>query len=753
MVRFNIGQTKPEYVIAEFDDNFTTVNIYPNGPDSDGITKDFIGDPLSRIIVVDPGYPIYIHRDTLKTVTVQEGITKLGLNAFARTNITSITLPSSLKHLGNGCFDNVKTLTSIELPENLETIGQAAFRSCTELTSITPFLPQNITNIGKLAFYNCSKLQSSNNSLSLPPNITIIDENTFTSCENLYINLLSIPEGVTEIGYQAFSHCSRMICKLSLPSTLKKISAAAFQNCSFTGKLELPEGLEYIGDFAFNHCKNFSNRSLRIPSTVAIIGGDTESKVTPYKVVSIKLRDDGDNTGIGSHVFYDFATPYIQSFEVAEENNYFKSVDGVLFSKDGTRLVAYPASKHSKATYEIPEGVTRIDELAFSRIVEGSSVSSRWDTLILPDSYVVETENQPTNIINRLNGNSLATALYSYTEVTNIQVKSSNPRYTTIDGCLYDKTGTILYYVPTNKTGTLNLNNTTLKIDLGALYGFEITKTSVLSNLTIPRYVQDISDVEIDRLNKFIQIKNKFVDIEPGNVSIAKSGNSIVRLMTILSTGLVSNLKLISSGNVPDTSKLSKGEMAFGIIGSNLELYVNPDGVVRKLISISLVQNDANDESNENKSETSNDIVSDLVSEPNKDSDSNNEPDLNNSNSNNVIESNDSTKNDNSDNTDTSTDNGSSNNITEDNKTDNETDETNDVVDSAEGNKGDNADNPNNSESNGSGGHITTGPEEGEDSISGGEITNTGETETPNNGITVGTDDLDDGSHDAVIVW
>ena len=71
------------------------------------------------------------------------------------------------------------------------------------------------------------------------------------------------------------------------------------------------------------------------------------------------------------------------AFEVADGNQYFKTVDGILYSADMTRMLAYPRGKRD-TVFEIPEGVTQLDEMAFSR-------ASYLKTIILPDSYEIKT--------------------------------------------------------------------------------------------------------------------------------------------------------------------------------------------------------------------------------------------------------------------------------------------------------------------------------------------------------------------------
>lgn len=571
---FGIGKTKPEYVIAEFNEDFTHVDIYKNGENSDGLSKDFVSP------TADKTYPIYNNRATLKTVTVEEGVVGLGGNAFAMTNITSITLPQSLREIGVGCFNACKSLTGFVIPDGVKTLGKAAFNNCTAAASELKLpsslenlgdqvfngdkkltgsivIPSRVTSIGKLCFQNCSGLKGT---LELNKNLQTIGTQAFYGCSGLTGDIV-IPDNVTTIGQYAFgsdtgftgklvlgdsvktiepyafSGCSKVTGGITTPKSLEKIGAFAFQSMyGLNGDLTLNEGLLYIGDGAFNQCQNMSNKSLAIPGSVTTIGGDTSYEVTEDAVLSSGFAEE--NTGIGSHVFFNFATSTLQSYEVNGGVS-FKAVDGVLFSADGTRLLAYPASKEG-ATYTIPEGVTVIDELAFGRPVNGSA-SEKLKTLILPNSYVIKTTNQAENILNRGNGNSLAVALYTHTSVTDVQVKSDNPNYKSVDGCVYSKDGTTLFYVPVAKSGTLNIADGTKTIMFGALYGFEKAAEhpnsgSLFTNLTsvnIPASVNGIYNITLTRLNAFLTA-GRSVTIADGNSALTIENGKIKALTPVL---------------------------------------------------------------------------------------------------------------------------------------------------------------------------------------------------------------------------
>lgn len=520
---FGIGRTRPEYVLAKFNEDFTHVTVFRNGEDSDGLSKNFVSP------TADPTYPIYNHRATLKTVTVQEGVVGLGGNAFAMTNIESITLPNSLREIGKGCFNACKQLKGFSIPDGVTTIGMSAFQNCTAASSEL-HLPVSLTELGKQAFYNCSKLTGS---VVIPDGVEVIGQNAFGNCSSLN-GTVTLNEGLKAIEPYAFSGCSKLTGSLTMPDTLETIGAFAFQSMrGLDGTLTLNDGLQHIGDGAFNQCQNMTNSILKIPASVRTIGGDTIATVTATSA-SISLGTE-PYLNSGSHVFYNFATASLREFSVPESSASFQSVDGVLYTKDGSRLLAYPPSKDG-AVFEIPEGVTQIDEMAFGRTINGSA-ANKLQTLVLPNSYVIRTSTQPQNVLNRANGHSLSAALYTHSSLTEIRVKDDNPNYMAIDGCLYSKDGTTLYYVPVAKSGSLRIADGTKTIMLGALYGLERASEhpnvggccTNLTELTIPSSVEAVYQVSITRMNTFLSYGNKIV-IETGNPTIAMQDGKVVAI-------------------------------------------------------------------------------------------------------------------------------------------------------------------------------------------------------------------------------
>ncbi len=147
-------------------------------------------------------------------------------------------------------------------------------------------------------------------SIVIKDGVTSIADYAFYICENL--ESVTIPSSVTSIGRGAFSLCISLT-EIEIPNGVLSIERGAFEGASLTS-VALPASVQYVDSTAF--IPNFGTA-----------GG-------------------------------------VQEILVDSENANYKSVDGVLYTADGTELVTYPANQ-TDSTYEILDGVQVIQKGAF----------------------------------------------------------------------------------------------------------------------------------------------------------------------------------------------------------------------------------------------------------------------------------------------------------------------------------------------------------------------------------------------------
>ena len=122
----------------------------------------------------------------------------------------------------NGAFANCIDMTTVTLPNTLKEIGYEAFGGCTGLTTI--IIPDCVNSIEPCAFRGCSNLQSA----ILPNGILILETSIFANCKNL--QTIEIPETVMKISACVFSGCTKL-SSISLPRSIESIGYEAFRDC------------------------------------------------------------------------------------------------------------------------------------------------------------------------------------------------------------------------------------------------------------------------------------------------------------------------------------------------------------------------------------------------------------------------------------------------------------------------------------------------------------------------------------------
>lgn len=194
--------------------------------------------------------PWYPYGSSIKTLTIEEGVTRIGFAAFAHcSGLTSVNIPSSVASIGNFAFAHCSGLTSVSIPSSVVSIGYWVFASCRNLTSVN--IPNSVTSIGDGAFSGCSSLAQVN----IPQSVTSISSGTFFGCRSL--TQVDIPNSITSIGNVAFSGCSGLR-RVSIPSSVTSIGEWAFYACSGLTRLSIPSSVVSIGSGAFEDCRSLS---------------------------------------------------------------------------------------------------------------------------------------------------------------------------------------------------------------------------------------------------------------------------------------------------------------------------------------------------------------------------------------------------------------------------------------------------------------------------------------------------------------
>ena len=257
-----------------------------------------------------------------------------------------VTVPEGVTEIGEKAFFGCRELRRVSLPDVVTDIGSWAFFGCEQLAHID--LPQGVTRIRSRTFQYCWSLAS----LSLPKTVTSIEDEAFCGCYGL--RQMELPPQVTAIGPRAFAHCLALKSVI-LPAGVKHIDAEAFAGCTALTAVTIPEGIASIGSNAFCGCASL--KSVAVPDSVRELGRYAFADCTGLERAAVS-----DSVQAFHETF--FGCTNLAVYVVSDRSRRYKAVDGVVFSKDGRKLIAFPPGKRC-TRYDIPETVTEVCNGAF----------------------------------------------------------------------------------------------------------------------------------------------------------------------------------------------------------------------------------------------------------------------------------------------------------------------------------------------------------------------------------------------------
>lgn len=249
----------------------------------------------------------------ITSVIVESGVESISDMAFYGTSIASITLPNSVKKIGESSIANCAKLKELILSDNITSIPLGAFNWDYSLTTVQ--LPSNLKSIGTNAFLNCEALEN----IFIPSSVTEIDRAAFSRCG---LCELILPEGVTTINSSICS-ANPNLTKLVLPPKVNVVEESAFVNCANLEEIILPDSLTKIGDNAFSYIN--SDRNSDLPKQIVYV---------PESVKTI------DRNGIDSgSVIYGFKNSVAEKYATENEIEFVEITESMYDAKEYSEAV------------------------------------------------------------------------------------------------------------------------------------------------------------------------------------------------------------------------------------------------------------------------------------------------------------------------------------------------------------------------------------------------------------------------------
>ena len=365
--------------------------------------------------------------------------------------------------------------------------------------------------------YNVAFVSSTNTTVNIPA--TVVDPNNqYTFNVTAIANNSTVPNATS----------------VTMPNTIVRIEANAFKDGNITS-ITIPQSVTEIQSGAFGQMSyltainvDAANPNFRSDNGVLIEKKDSKEWVAAYPLA----RPDAEYTvpegvyGVYTNAFQrasyltkitlpaslkespstaEFngytSAQNLREIAVAAGNTAFKSVDGVLLSADGKKLIAYPNGKAGSpstnpayqgvtgqpnaSVYKIPDGVESIEQAAFAQVNGLTAIELNGVKKLAKGAF-----DKAVKLRNVLLGPSVDTiedgAFGGNNDLAAFDVDPANPNYAADNGVIYTKNKEELVLFPAGKAGEYTTLPTTKKIRNRAFYyAQKVTKVTFNSNLEI----------------------------------------------------------------------------------------------------------------------------------------------------------------------------------------------------------------------------------------------------------------------------
>lgn len=529
ITKYRNSNLEEDGILEKTETDGKVVITFPSIIDGKKVIQIGYGDGLSGSEeVIDDGYNYELSKrlwDEVEVV-IPEGIEAIGYNAFyQRYSLKKVTLPKSLKWIGDSAFSECKYLKEVVMQEGLEEIGSNCFDQCYDLQSID--IPATVSRIEEYAFSDCRSMKSYNvakgnkdyiskqGMLCKVRNETEYDPDTDTTQEYTVTYVLYYPSGKSGTLYldkdmeiddlavmnalelkeitvnsdnpwyssddgilyskdmtQLYACPCKKTGRYVIPDTVTSIFYSAFSNSSLS-KIVIPDSVKYIDRYVFYQCGSLET----------ILVGKNANRL-------------------------DFTScPKLSTIQISEENSHYTVIDNVVYDKELTYLLFCPRTYTGRLV--IPDTVERESYDAFesSDLDSGTYRCNGISEIYYGAAYRIEGlgdeddeyEYEEDDEEDDGEGDDEEDEydeydIYSGPKLEKYEVSPNNTQLMSIDGILYTKNGKALLKIPTVRKDMVTIPDGVTSLEYDSCTGNDGKyNNSCTAPITIPASVTDMS--------------------------------------------------------------------------------------------------------------------------------------------------------------------------------------------------------------------------------------------------------------------
>ena len=405
--------------------------------------------------------------DESGVLTLPESVKKIGNGAFANlSGLKTIIIPGTVKEIGTNAFTNNADLTRVVLQEGIEIIGIEAFRECDNLTTIE--LPESLRSIGAGAFQECSKLDN----VTIPSQITRIEGATFYICKNL--TTIKLPENLQVIHSDAFLDCGSLD-NIYISKNVNNIANNAFNGCTNLTNIEIAEentkysysqGNGMLMDLENNNILFISGEVLKNITTFSIPEGITNFNIDMRNYTNItKIVIPQSLEGIGNAGIFPTS---ISSIEIVDGNTNFMVENECLYNEDKTELIMCFTKD---IEVDFADEVTKILANSFKQATNIENVDFDGNIKEIGEQVFAWDYNSKIQNVYRGAGVTNIDPIFKYGNYYGtVTVDEANPKYSSENNEIYNKDKTELIGIYHDIQGSYTVRSSVTKIGNKAFY-------------------------------------------------------------------------------------------------------------------------------------------------------------------------------------------------------------------------------------------------------------------------------------------